>query len=204
MKTKNISGFVMLIFILTLFSCKTDLDEVRALMHKEELPDIIVEDFQSEYSIEGHLKVKLVSPKAYRYTSEDKQYSQFPDGITLMFFNNKMVLHSSLKADYGIYYEKKSFAKAKGNVVLTNVKGSILKTEELLIDEKEEKIYSLVPVTIEDKDGFKITGEGGFESNLDFTVYKFTDVSGVKILNEEEEEAFTDDKKNESGNKPVK
>ncbi len=193
MKLKVLSIFIMSLFLFSLFSCKTDLDEIRALMHKEELPDIIVENLHTQYSINGTLQVKLLSPKANRYTSEKKQYSQFPDGLTLMFFDKNMNLHSSLNADYGIYYEKKGFAKAKGNVVLVNTEGSTLRTEELFIDEKEEKIYSVVPVKIEDKDGFKITGKGGFESNLDFTVYRFTDVSGVKMLNDEEEEAFIDD-----------
>ncbi len=206
MKIKHISFILLPIFLLTLFSCKTDLDEIRALMHKEELPDVIVENLLSQYSINGNLQVKLISPKANRYTSQKKQYSQFPDGITLMFFDRHMNLHSSLKADYGIYYEKKSFAKAKGNVVLTNTEGSILRTEELLIDEKEEKIYSLVPVKIEDKDGFEITGKGGFESNMDFTVYRFTDVSGRVPFQENinEEEAFTDDEEKKPAKKTMK
>ncbi len=204
MKIKQISFILLPIFLLTLFSCKTDLDEIRALMHKEELPDVIVENLLAQYSINGNLQVKLTSPKANRYTSKKKEYSQFPDGITLMFFDKNMNLHSSLKADYAIYYEKKSFAKARGNVVLVNTEGSTLRTEELFIDEKEEKIYSLVPVTIEDKDGFKITGKGGFESNLAFTVYRFTDVSGVKILNEEEEEAFTEDEEKKPPKETIK
>lgn len=192
-KYKN-KFFLIITFLSILhFSCRTDLDEIRALTHEEELPDVIVENLISLYSINGNTQVKLSTPKAYRYTSETKQYSLFPSGVTLLFFDNKMNLHSSLIADYAIFYEKKNFAKAQDNVILTNVDGSILRTEELYLDEKEEKIYSVVPVKIEDKDGFEITGKGGFESNLDFTVYKFTDVSGVKIINDDDGDIFSED-----------
>jgi hypothetical protein len=52
---------------------------------------------------------------------------------------------------------------------------------------KLKKIYTDKLVNIKDEDGFEITGKGGFESNLDFTVYRFTDVSGNKILDDDEE-----------------
>ena len=114
-----------------------------------------------------------------------------------MFFDKSKRLHSGLVADYGVYYDTENFAKAKGNVILTNVNGSVLRTEELFLDEKEEKIYSVKSVNIKDKDGFEITGKGGFESNLDFTVYRFTDVTG-KIIKEDEEDFFGGGEEKES------
>ncbi len=189
--------FVFFIFL----SCKNDLNEIKALTNQEKLPDITVKNLRSQYSVNGHTQIVLSTPLALRYTNPQKDYSVFPKGITLTFFDKNMNIHSSLRADYGIYYEKKNFAKASGNVVLTNVKGSILKTEELFLDEKKEKIYSVKPVNIVDKSGFEITGEGGFESNLDFTVYRFTDVTG-KII-KEDDEGFINNEDNQK-NKPRK
>jgi lipopolysaccharide assembly outer membrane protein LptD (OstA) len=119
----------------------------------------------------------------YRYTTK-KQYSLFPEGLNVKFFDRAGRLHSSLVADYAVYMDDKGFGKATGNVILTNINGSVLQTEELFIDEPNEKIYAVKSVNITDKDGFEITGKGGFESNLDFTVYRFKDVSGEKILKE--------------------
>lgn len=175
-----------LFILLILFSCKNDLEEIKALTNQEKLPDVTVHNLKSQYSINGHTQIVLSTLLALRYTNPQKEYSVFPKGITLSFYDKHMNIHSSLRADYGIYYEKKNFAKASGNVVLTNVKGSILRTDELFLDEKKEKIYSIKPVNIVDKNGFEITGEGGFESNLDFTVYRFTDVTGKIIKNDEE------------------
>lgn len=185
--SQNLNKLLVLLIILTMFSCKNDMDEIRAFTNKQELPDITVNNLHSEYSINANTQVKLITPLAYRYTSKDKEYTLFPEGMTLMFFDKNKNLHSSLKADYGVYFESKGIAKAKYNVILVNVNGSVLRTEELYLDEKNEKIYSVESVNIKDKDGFEITGKGGFESNLDFTIYKFTDVKGNKLLNEEEE-----------------
>lgn len=199
MQIKNKIQIILFVISLTLlFSCESaDLEKIKALSNKEELPDVIVENLKAIYSLNGNTQVKLLTPKAFKYTSETKQYTLFPDGLNLMFYDNNYNLHSSLTANYGIYYEKKRFAKATDNVILTNVNGSVLRTEELFIDENEEKIYSVVPVNIKDKDGFEITGEEGFESNLDFTVYRFTDVSGEKIIKDDENnDFFIDDKDN--------
>lgn len=192
------NNFKILIFtFLTsiLFSCEADFEKIKALSHKEDLPDVIVEDLNATYSINGHTQVNLQTPKAYKYTSKKEPETVFPNGLNLKFYDSNYKMHSSLVADYGIYFDKKGFAKAKGNVVLINVNGSVLKTEELFIDEKTEKIYSKVPVNIKDKDGFEITGDGGFESNLDFTVYRFRDVSGEKIFQDDEENGFFSNEK---------
>lgn len=189
---KSIKTLILIILSVTLgfTSCKNDLDEIRALTNEEELPDVTVIDLRSEYSVNEYTQARLISPLAYRFTKNNKQYSLFPDGINLMFFDKYKKLHSSLKADYGIYYEDEDYAKAKGNVILTNLEGSVLKTEELYVDEKNGKIYSVVPVEIVQTDGLELTGSGGFESNLDFTVYRFTDVSG-KIIKEDEDDFMT-------------
>ncbi len=166
-----------------LLSCSNDLDQIKALENTEEIPDVTVKNLLTYYSVNARTQVELKAPLVYRFTTK-KQYSLFPEGISIKFFDKTGRLHSSLVADYAVYMEDKGFGKATGNVIITNINGSILKTEELFIDEENEKIYSVKSVTINDKDGFQINGKDGFESNLDFTVYRFKDVSGEKILKE--------------------
>ncbi len=195
--------FSFFLVFLILISCKNDLEEIKALTNQKKLPDITVKNLRSQYSVNGFTQIVLSTPLALRYTNPQKEYSVFPKGITLTFYDKHMNIHSSLRADYGIYYEKKNFAKASGNVILTNVKGSILRTEELFLDEKEEKIYSVKPVNIVDKSGFEITGEGGFESNLDFTVYRFTDVTG-KIIKDDDSDFIENNENKKSKEKKPK
>ncbi len=179
------SVFFLLVFIF-FASCENDMEEIKAFTNQKELPDVTVENLNTQYSVNGQTQIVLSTPLALRYSNPQKEYSVFPKGIVLVFYDKNMNIHSSLRADYGIYYEKRNFAKVSGNVILTNVNGSILRTEELFLNEKEEKIYSVKPVNIVDKSGFEITGEGGFESNLDFTIYRFTDVTGKIIKNDDD------------------
>jgi LPS export ABC transporter protein LptC len=181
--SNRIVFLMLIVFTLFMYSCKNNVEQIKALENTEEIPDATVKDLVTDYSIGSRTQVELKTPLVYRYTTK-KQYSLFPEGLNVKFFDRAGRLHSSLVADYAVYLDDKGFGKATGNVILTNINGSVLQTEELFIDEPNEKIYAVKSVNITDKDGFEITGKGGFESNLDFTVYRFKDVSGEKILKE--------------------
>ena len=163
-------------------SCSNNMQEIRELTQQDDLPIITVQGMKSDYTVNSDLRVQLMTPLLYKFDEEKKSYFEFPKGLKINFYNKDTELESSLKADYGIYYEKKQISRAEKNVVLTNINGSILRTEELFLNEKDGKIYSVKPVTITYADGSVIQGEGGFESDLDFTVYRFTDVSGIQAV----------------------
>ncbi len=176
--SKTLLIIIYIMSIMFSISCSNDLEEINALTKKEDLPDIKVKGLVTEYTSGGNLKVKLKTPMAYKYLKKKGGYTLFPEGLKLTFYDSENKIHSNLTAKYGVYEEKKKMAYVRDSVVLTNVNGSVLETEELYFDEKDEKIYSVKPVKITDKGGFEISGTGGFESNIDFTVYRFTDVTG--------------------------
>ena len=62
--TKSITNiFLILITLLSISSsCKTDMDEIRELLNKEELPDVTVKNLRSEYSISEYTQVRLITP----------------------------------------------------------------------------------------------------------------------------------------------
>ena len=94
-KKLNIILKFLTVLLFVLSSCKTDLDEIKALTNKEELPDVTVSELRAEYSISEYTQVRLITPLAYRFTKKDKQFSFFPKGISLMFFDKSQNLHSS-------------------------------------------------------------------------------------------------------------
>jgi LPS export ABC transporter protein LptC len=72
--------------------------------------------------------------------------------------------------------------EARNNVVVTNSKGETLNTEQLMWDERSEKLYSDVFVKITTPDQI-IFGEG-FESNQNFTQYRINKIKGtIKVKN---------------------
>ena len=66
---------------------------------------------------------------------------------------------------------------AKDNVVLTSENGKRLETEELIWDEKKNKIYTDRKVKI--TTGKEVIEGEGFSSNPDFTEYTISKIHGT-------------------------
>ncbi|MEA2041069.1 MAG: LPS export ABC transporter periplasmic protein LptC [Bacteroidota bacterium] len=184
-KSQRLLNYIIipLLFMgVSFFSCSNNMQEIKDLTDEEELPMISVRGMKSTYTVNSDLRVQMMAPLVYKYKDEKESYFEFPEGMKIMFFDKNGNIESGLKSKYGIYYDKKQLSKAEKNVVLTNADGSILRTEQLFLDEKNGRIYSIKEVTITDNDGSVIQGEDGFESNFDFTVYRFSDVSGIQSL----------------------
>ena len=89
---------------------------------------------------------------------------------------NKKVI-SSITANYAKQFVKEQKWEAKINVVATNAKGDTLKTEHLIYEEKEEKIYTDEFVKIIRPDQI-ITGIG-FTSDQAMENWRIKDPKGT-------------------------
>jgi len=177
---KKIYYFLQIIIVIFgLNSCKSNLEEIKALGQEENIPDISITELETTYSTNAIISSKINAPLVNKYSKVTEPYFEFPKGVIILFYDKNKKEESSLKADYAIYFDRKMLGKAEKNVIITNNNGSTLKTEQLYLDDKNKKIYSEKPVTITDSTGSVIHGQGGFISNMSFTVYSFTDVTGI-------------------------
>jgi len=189
-KKENSFIYILILFLgLITISCKTNLEEINALGQEQNIPDISITEFETTYSTNAIVNTKINAPLVNKYSKVTEPYFEFPQGVSILFYGKNSSIESSLKADYAIYFDQRMLGKAEKNVIITNQSGSILRTEQLYLDDKNKKIYSEKPVTITDSTGSVIHGKGGFISNLSFTVYQFTDVTGIiiPIIKEEPE-----------------
>ncbi len=165
------------------FSCATDLEKIKEIADDS---NPIIErgkDVEILYSELGELKAKVIAPELVRI--DDKEpYTEFNSGLRLYFYNPKMEIESRLSSDYGIYYQKSEEMKVRDNVVLINVKGEKLNTEELIWNRKEEKVTSdkFVKITTADE----IIYGTGSEAKQDFFDYMIKNISGIISVDEEE------------------
>ena len=79
------------------------------------------------------------------------------------------MVQSTLKAEYAEINDEKKLMTAKENVILTNKAGKKFESEELIWDEKNNKIYTDKKVKI--TTGKEVIVGEGFVSNPDFTEY---------------------------------
>ncbi len=166
-----------------LAACENDPDEVKELVDKNA---VIVEtgiDPEILYSEHGQVRVKIVGKKLLRHKAKEP-YIEFTEGVRVYFYNQDLKVDSRLTADYAIKHDNKDEMTARDNVVVINIKGERLNTEELIWNDKEKKIYSNKFVKITTPDEI-IFGEG-FESNQDFTNYRIKKISGTINVKKDE------------------
>ena len=145
--------------------------------------DIAVEigkEVEILYSDSARVRVRVTGPVLHNHSERDNPHQEFPEGIRVEFFDDAMRIKSTLTAKTATRYQDKGEVIARDSVVLTTIKQEKLETEELIWDEKTEKVRTekFVKVT---KPGEVIYGYG-LEANQDFSYWKITVPKGrIKV-----------------------
>ena len=124
----------------------------------------------------GKLKVKIVATTIERFNNQQPQLV-FSNHLVVYFYNDSAMVQSTLKAEYAEINDGKKLMTAKENVILTNRTGKKLESEELIWDEKNNKIYTDKKVKI--TTGKEVIEGEGFVSNPDFTEYSISKIHGT-------------------------
>ena len=124
----------------------------------------------------GKLKVKIVATTIERFNNQQPQLV-FSNHLVVYFYNDSALVQSTLKAEYAEINDEKKLMTAKENVILTNIAGKKLESEELIWDEKNNKIYTDKKVKI--TTGKEVIEGEGFVSNPDFTEYSISKIHGT-------------------------
>lgn len=164
------------ILILLQFSCTTDLGKIKQITLSSDTITERGEKIEIHYSVQGKLKAKITAPEVVNHESEET-YTEFPRGVKLYSYDENLKTTSQLSANYGIYYPKREEMLVRDDVVIVNIKGEMLNTEELTWKRKEEKIHSdkFVRITTPEE----IIYGTGFDAKQDFTDYTIHNISGT-------------------------
>ena len=177
--------FVFSIALLCFYGCTNDLKDVMAIPTNKLSPSQTADTVTMIYTDSAQLKIVL---KANRLIQFDKNVSEpftiLPKGVNVTFFNSEEKVSSTLKANYAIRYQISKRMEARYAVEVVNNKGEKLKTEKLIWDEANKKIYTdaFVEITTATQ---RITGRG-LQSNEDFSKYSIKNVVATIQLNNDE------------------
>ncbi len=171
----------MLFFMLMFHSCQNEIAEIRAITDANNLP--IQTSIKAEYNFseKGKLKNKLIANQIDQFQG-DENYIEASGGFTMIFFDSLEKEQARLSAQRGKYIEKEKSMKAWDNVVLMNINGEKVETEELIFKQDSNRIYTNKYVTITSKQG--ILHGNGMESNDSFTKYRIIKPIGDFLLNQ--------------------
>lgn len=158
------------------FSCKNSLEEINEVTASPSDPAETAREIEMFYSDSGKVKFKLTAGRLERKSGENP-VTEFFDGVKIVFFDDSMKSESEVQSQYAIHFEKEEKIIAKNNVVVVNVKGETLNTEELTWEQQKHLVYTDVFVKITTADE-TLFGDG-LESNEDFTKYKIKKIKGT-------------------------
>ncbi len=173
---------IALVFLCVfLISCNQS-KEVDDIMQKQMVfPTEQGEIVEILYTDSGLVRIRITAPEMNHYTvNVPEPYTEMPKGIYVEFFNDSSKIKTTLKADYGIRYEKNKRTEVKKNVVVVNLSGEVLNTEKLNWDEATRKIYTDAFVKIKTKNDL-LRGTG-LTANEDFTEWELKNPVGSKYV----------------------
>ena len=176
-------GLYISLFLITLISfisCENDIAVVNSITGEAEkrLPDQSNKNAEFLYSDSAIVRAKLTTPQLDHYAGK-KPYFELPKGMNVIFYTIEKKEETKLTANYGIGYDNGNGLEkmeAKGDVIVINVKGEKLNTEQLTWNAITKKIYTDDFVKITTKD--QVIWGDGMEADQDFSDYQIKNVKG--------------------------
>ncbi|WP_347373137.1 LPS export ABC transporter periplasmic protein LptC [Aequorivita sp. Q41] len=180
--TLNMLKSVMaIIMTVTLFACESNYQNVKKLNLSDGAPIAEGKDINFKYTDSGKLVTNLLAKKLLDYSNLKFPYKEFPDGIEVLFWDDKGG-KSTVNSDYAIQFDETGLVDLRSNVVLVTADSVILKANQLYWDQKNQWIFTDQPYQIKFKDGSFNDGAVGFDSSEDFTTFLSRKNQGVQLV----------------------
>ncbi len=168
---------------IAILSCENDIEVIKALSQDTLMPSQSMINAEIRYTDSARLRLSIQAPEIHRYSTLNKDYTEFPSGVFAEFFDREGNVESQLESRYAIYYAEKDLWEAKDSVVVINQAGEILNTEQLFWDERNRTIYSESYVRVT-RPNEVIMGEG-FEADETFTRWKIKKIQGTIYIDDD-------------------
>lgn len=174
-------------------SCSNDMEQINKLIDEKEIKIERASNVELIYSDSAMIKVLVESPELIRHVDRTNPIDEFPNGIHVNFYDDYERVSSYLDAKYALRMEKDKRIIVKDSVVFYNKKNEKLETNELIWDEKNQKISSEKFVMITRPEiGDTIMGYG-IEANEDFSRFEIKRKVSSKMKFEKLNEALKSD-----------
>ncbi len=151
--------------MLLLSACENSLNDIQQIASKEqEKPIARSRDVDVIYSDSAKVKGHLTTPLMIEHDEPGNSYREMTKGVKIIFYNDDLTVKGTITSDYAIQRDKQNLIEFHKNVVAKNAQGETFKSDELIDDMANKKLYSTKPVQITMQDGNVMEGTG-FNSN---------------------------------------
>ncbi|MDN3668982.1 LPS export ABC transporter periplasmic protein LptC [Echinicola jeungdonensis] len=171
---KSIPQLILALFLL--ISCRENVD--LSQLENYEGPIRITTNMELYHSDSAKVRTILTGDKQLEFPNGD---IEFPEGISIDFFEKNGELSTTIRADRGFYDRKNNLYMGEGDVEVHNIiKDQKLNSEELFWDPNKDIIFTEKFVTVQRQDGTIINGTG-MEADQQFNEYTFHKIERSKI-----------------------
>jgi len=167
---------IHLLLSIVLVGCTNDPKLVQDFVSDKEKATEQIKGAELLHTENGRIKVRIVADKIERFQNQQPGLI-FSEHMEVYFYNDSSELQSTLMANNASVDEDTKIMLAQNNVVLTSNDNKKLETEELVWDEKRNKIYTDTKVKI--TTGKEVVYGEGFTSNTNFSQYSITKIHGT-------------------------
>lgn len=182
----SVITFFILVLSLVFISCKKEIKNTVVFVHDNETtPTMLTHNDTMQVSDSGIIKYKVIAKTWEVFDKARDPHWRYPDGFYLEQYDSVFNIVATIKADTAWNYTQRKLCKFKGNVFIHNKKDETFSSDELYWDQRQQKVYSNMPVIVNRPGQMTLRGTG-FEANQQMTHYTFMNVgemaSGKTLL----------------------
>ena len=177
----------MFICMLLFSACENSLNDIKKIASKEgDKPISRSTDVDVIYSDSAKVKAHLTTPLMIDHDDAAKPYKEMPKGVKIIFYDDDLTIKGTITSDWAVQRDKENIIEFRKNVVATNAQGETFKSDELIDDIGNKKLYSNKPVQIIMKSGNVMDGTG-FYSNDSLYPWHINQSTGTFHVTESQE-----------------
>lgn len=177
--------------VIVIISCDDGSSTIMQINQFNENPIGIAYDIRMTYTDSAVVKAILTAPVNLDFTHLSFKYSEFPEGLKIIFFNSNND-ENTLVADYGILYNQTKIVDLQGNVVLLSHDGSRLETDQMYWDAEKEWLFTEQTFTFKninyDMAAIRL------DTNKEFSKFQTGKLTGTMLVDEQKDSLIADEK----------
>ena len=156
--------------------CENDPKMIEDWSKKKEMVEV-GKNIEAYLSQENKVKAKLTAPLMLRHEA-DTLYTEFPNSLHVDFYDDSTKIESWVDSKHGKYFESIDKVYLWDSVVVINVKGDTLKSQDLWWDKNKELFYTDKYAEYLRTDKQIFPGKG-LEATQDFKRITFKEPTGI-------------------------
>ena len=172
---KNIKRVIVLSITL-FYSCIDNKQALSDINLFEQEPIGTAYDIRMVYTDSMRVSAILTASKHIDYTNLSFKYSEFPDGVKVVFYDlneNENIV----TADYAIMYDSTKLIDLQGNVLIKSSNGAELTSDQIFWDSSNDWIFTEHPFDFKDLD-YEISAIR-LDTNKEFSKFKTGKLTGT-------------------------